>query len=65
MVMDVPGREGNEGRTGSGWIHLSEKGLSGKDALVTELLGGDYLKHRPHIKLGKDADVEEVLVLNS
>ena len=63
MVLEVPGKTSRR-RQKRKWFHntrdeLSERELSGEEAQDSvRSIGVSYKKHRPHIKVGKDA-VEE------
>ena len=62
MAMEVPGKR-RRGRPKRRWLDstrndLSERELSGEN--VQEMEASHHKTHRPHIKVGKDAEEEEV-----
>ena len=58
--MEVSGTEGEEDRSGGGWIErlVGERAVRGGSTRPS-LMETSLKKHRPHIKVRKDTEVEE------
>ena len=62
MVMQVPGKEGEEDRSADGSTRMTcrKDTCQGRKRKIE--LEASHKKHRPHIKVGKDAEEEERLL---